>query len=78
MSQLIPPYTVIDNDEDYLADTIMAALEASRVCRIDVLPDGYLSIGEHCDDFYWLKLTPEQVRLLAAELTALVEGMPEP
>lgn len=50
--------------------TLLEALEDQRVMTVEA-KDGGFEIGEACDNYFSVRVTPEQLRALGEELIAL-------
>ena len=51
-------------------ETMLEALANQRVMTVEA-KDGGFEVGEACDNYFSVRLTPEQLRQLAEELIAL-------
>lgn len=55
--------------------TILSAIREHRVFEVEKREDGMFCIGECCDKYFCVDLTPGQLRCLAQELINLSENI---
>jgi len=58
-------------------ETLLEALADQRVMTIEV-KDGGFEVGEACDNYFSVRLTPDQLRALGEELIALAHTSNDP
>ena len=54
-------------------DTLLKALADQRVMTVEAKEGGF-EIGEACDNYFSVRLTPDQLRALGEELVALAHA----
>lgn len=54
-------------------ESVLNYLDSERVLTITRNDDGTFNVTEHCDDFFGVDLTADELRELAAELIALAD-----
>lgn len=63
-------------DTEGTADSMLDACEQFNIFAVRE-EGGFFFLSEKCDDYYEIKVTPEQLRLLGRELIALTDAPPK-
>jgi len=74
MTYEIKEYTSNENLETVEYQTMLEAVKANRVFDVKLGKDGNFTVGECCDGWFGVDVTPDQLRALANELIALANS----